>query len=229
MCWADGGARYASTGYLIAGLAWAYLGGQPGPAFAEAVWFAAVAVMGLWVSGLANQVTLARAYLAAPAFVYASHQDFALLAIVVSIAGLTDLVDGTIARRLQKPSSLGGAIDPVADGVFMAALGLGLSAGGAFPLWLALVVIARYLVPALVGGLLIGLGRHPELRHTLTGQVSTTLILVLLGGIALLRGLRQDTGNLLPAAEIVIPIATAATFVHLGVVAARPDGVPQAG
>ena len=221
MVWADRAARYASPAYVIAALGWTYLGGQPGPVFLELAWFAAVAVAGMWVPGLANQVTLARAYLAAPAFVYASHGDFALLAIVVSIAGLTDLVDGTIARRLQRPSNLGGALDPVADGVFMAALAVGLAVGGAFPLWLALVVIARYLVPALAGGLLIAGGRRIDLRHTLTGQVSTTLILVLLGGIALLRGLEQDPGNLVPAAEVVIPIATVATFVHLGFAAMR--------
>lgn len=221
MLWADRAARYASTVYVILGLAWVYFAGPPGPAVLLAGWFVAVAIAGMWVPGLANQVTLARVYLAAPAFAFAAHQDFAELAIVVSIAGLTDLVDGTIARRWQKPSKLGGALDPVADGIFMAALAVGLSLGGAFPFWLALVVIARYLIPALGGWLLIWVGRPPELRHTLTGQVSTTLILVLLGGVALLRGLRQDPGNLVPAAEIVIPIATAVTFVHLGVAATR--------
>ena len=222
--------RYASAAYLVLGLAWAYLAGQPGPVFAVAAWFVAVAVAGLWVPGLANQVTLARAYLAAPAFVYASHRDFALLASVVSIAGLSDLVDGTIARRLGRPSNLGGALDPVADGVFMGALAVGLALGGAFPLWLALVVIARYLVPAVAGGLLIAGGRRLDLRHTLTGQVSTTLILVLLGGIALLRGLGQDPGNLVPAAAVVIPVATLATFIHLARAALRrPAAAADAG
>jgi cardiolipin synthase (CMP-forming) len=229
MFWADRAARYASAVYLVLGLAWAYLGWQPGPALLEALYFVAVATAGLRVPGLANQVTLSRIYLAAPAFVYAWHSDYALLAIVVAVAGLTDLVDGTIARRLQRPSSLGGALDPVADGVFMAGLGIGLALSGAFPLWLALVVIARYFLPAAVGGLLIAMGHRPELRHTLTGQVSTSLILILLGGVALLRGLKQDPGNLVPAAEIVIPIATIATFVHLGFAASRRPAIAAEG
>jgi hypothetical protein len=69
------------------------------------------------------------------------------------------------------------------------------------------------------------MGRRPELRHTLTGQISTVLILVLLGGICLFRGLGQDPGTLVPAAEVVIPIATAATFVHLAVALRRPRRV----
>jgi len=75
---------------------------------------------------------------------------------------------------------------------------------------------------------LIALGRRPELRHTLTGQVSTTLILVLVGGICLFRGLNQDASGLLNAAEVVIPIATLATFIHLGFHLRRPVvvGIP---
>ncbi len=229
MLWADRAARYASAVYLILGLAWAYLGWQPGPALAEAVYFLAVAAVGLGVPGPANQVSLARAYLAAPAFVYAWHSDYALLAIVVALAGLTDLVDGTIARRFGQPSNFGGGLDPVVDGIFTGGVAVGLAVGGAFPVWLALVVIARYLLPALVGGALLAGGRRVELRHTLTGQISTTLILVLLGGIALLRGLKQDPGNFVPAAEVVIPLATAATFVHLGFTLRRPARVAEGG
>ena len=165
---------------------------------------------------LANEVTLVRAYLAVPAFWFALHKDFAVIAILVALAGLSDMVDGTIARRFSQPSQLGGGLDPVVDGLFMGALVVGLALGGTIPVWLTLVVIARYLLPALVGGLLLALGRRPELKHTLTGQVSTVLILVLIGGVCLLRGLDQDSSGLLAGAEVVIPIATVATYVHLG-------------
>ena len=179
---------------------------------------------------VANQVTLVRAYLAVPALVFALRGDFAVLAIVVALAGLSDMVDGTVARRFSQPSQLGGALDPVVDGVFMGALVAGLAFGGTIPAWLALVVIARYLLPALVGGLLLALGRRPELKHTLTGQVSTTLILILIGGVCLLRGLNQDAGGLLTGTEVVIPIATFATYAHLGwVTFRRPARLAEAG
>ncbi|HET7419029.1 MAG TPA: CDP-alcohol phosphatidyltransferase family protein [Candidatus Dormibacteraeota bacterium] len=213
--------------YLVIGLAWISLT-QP-PLYLIA-WLFAVAVAGSYIPGEANQVTLARAYLAVPALAYATSGELGLLAVVVAVAGLTDLLDGTVARRFSHPSQLGGALDPVVDGVFLGALCIGLALGGFIPLWLALVVIARYLVPAVAGGLLIVAGRKPDLRHTLTGQVSTTLILVLVGGVCLLRGLKQDAGLWLDAAEIVIPIATLATFVHLGWAASRrPAGVAEPG
>jgi phosphatidylglycerophosphate synthase len=150
-------------------------------------------VGGAWLPGVANQVTLARAYLAAPALVYSLSPGGLLpLAGVVTLAGLTDVVDGWIARRLEQPTPLGGGLDPVVDGVFFGALALGLAAGLAYPGWLAAMVILRYGLPAAVGALLL-----------------------LLGGVALLRGLRQDTRLLLTVTEVVVPLAVLATFANL--------------
>lgn len=213
--------------YLSLGLSWLALTREPW--WWAAAWFVLVAAGGAFIPGEANQVSLARAYLAAPAFLYAANHAYAPLAVTVAVAGVTDLVDGTVARRFARPSNFGGGLDPVVDGIFTGGVAVGLAFGGAFPLWLAFVVIARYLLPALAGGALLAGGQRVELRHTLTGQVSTTLILVLLGGVALLRGLNQDPGNLVPAAEIVIPIATVATFVHLGFALRRPVGASAGG
>lgn len=219
----------ASAIYLAIGFAWVFLA-RVDQAWLVGAWLVLVAVVGLFLPGPANQVSLARAYLALPALVYALRHDFAPLAVVVALAGVTDLVDGTIARRFATPSNLGGGLDPVVDGLLAGGLVIGLALGGTFPLWLALVVIARYLLPALAGGVLLAIGRRPELRHTLMGQVSTVLILVLVGGVCLFRSLQQDSSGLLDAAEVVIPVATAATYVHLAwALTRRPVKTAEAG
>jgi cardiolipin synthase len=185
-------------------------------------WFVIVAAVGCFVPGIANQVSLARAHLAAPALVYSLASDrLGFLAVVLALAGLTDLVDGTIARRFDKPSMLGGGLDPVVDGILLGAVAAGLALGGIFPLWLAAVIVIRYLLPAVVGLVLLSRGRRPELRHSMSGQISTALIIVLVGGICLFRFMNQDASNVVIGAEIVIPIATIATFVHLGLLARR--------
>src|SRR5437879_13927786 len=92
--------------------------GPPGPSGLYVAWVVLVALVGAFIPGLANQVSLARAYLAAPALAYSmapGHLGF--LAVVLAIAGLTDLVDGTIARRFDQPSDLGGGLDPVVHGL----------------------------------------------------------------------------------------------------------------
>lgn len=195
-------------------------------------WFVVAAVVGAFVPGIANQVSLARAYLAAPALAYSvSPGHLGLLAVVLAIAGLTDLVDGTIARRFDRPSTLGGGLDPVVDGVLLGAVAIGLAVGGVFPVWLAIVIILRYLLPAIGALVLISMRRRPELRHTVSGQISTALIIVLVGGMCLFRFLNQNASNVVVGAEVVIPIATAATFVHLGWAAfGRPRvAAPEAG
>jgi cardiolipin synthase len=221
-----------SLAYLGLGLAWVLGANPPGAPDLYFAWFLAIAVAGVFIPGIANQVTLARAYLAAPAFAYSmSPGHLGPLAVVLAIAGLTDLVDGTIARRFGSYSTFGGGLDPVVDGVFLGAVAVGLVASEILPLWLAVVIVLRYLLPAIGGLVLISLHRRPELRHTVSGQISTALIIVLVGGICLFRFFNQDASNVVLGAEVAIPIATVATFVHLGWAARsrRPVAAPEGG
>jgi phosphatidylglycerophosphate synthase len=179
-------------------------------------WFAALAVVGCFLPGVANQISVTRAYLAGPALAYAlDPHGLGGLAIVVAVAGATDLVDGAVARRLECPTRLGGALDPVVDGVFFGAAAIGLALGDAYPWWLGLVVVLRYAVPAAVGAVMVLLARPVELRHTPLGQASTTVIAIALGGIALLRGLGLPYAWLEIAAAVAVPVFTLATWGNL--------------
>jgi cardiolipin synthase (CMP-forming) len=167
-------------------------------------------------AGVANLVTGLRIPLGVLGYLFAlSPSGLPWLALCVAVAGLSDLVDGTIARRFDRPTKFGAALDPIADGVFYGAVAVGLAVGGAYPAWLAAVVVARYLLPLLAGGVLLLLRRLPALRHTFFGQLSTALIAVLIGGLALFRGLSQASGSLLQVAEVVIPVVTVLAWVEL--------------
>ena len=173
-------------------------------------WFFVVAAAGSFIPGKANQVSLARAHLAAPAFVYALDTGkLGLLAVVLAMAGLTDLVDGTIARRFDRPRHSGEGLTRSSTACCWVRCDRPRGRAGPFRLWLAVVIVARYLVPAIVGLLLISMRRRLELRHTLSGQLSTALIIVLVGGVCLFRFMSQDASNVVVGAEIVIPITTA--------------------
>jgi phosphatidylglycerophosphate synthase len=225
--------RFGITGgvvYLALGLLWVWLARPSAPAWLLLAWFVAVAAVEAFIPGEANQVSIARAHLAAPALAYSlAPGQLGFLAVVLAVAGLTDLVDGTVARRFASPSTLGGGLDPVVDGLLLGGVAVGLALGGIIPLWLALVIVARYLLPAAGGLVLISLNRRPELRHTISGQISTSLIIVLIGGICLFRFFNQDVTNVIVGAEVVIPIATVATFLHLSWVARRPVAATEPG
>jgi phosphatidylglycerophosphate synthase len=201
---------------LLAGDAAGILLARPPGVVWLVCWLLAAAAFGCFLPGWANQVTMVRAHSAGFGFVFAlSPASFGLLAAVVALSGLSDVVDGAVARWFEGTSPLGGALDPVVDGLFFGAVAIGLAAGAAYPGWLAAVVVLRYLLPALAGGLLFLGGRNPRLRHTPVGQASTAMIAVFLGGVALLRAASRDTGLLLTVSEVLIPLAALATFGNL--------------
>jgi CDP-diacylglycerol---glycerol-3-phosphate 3-phosphatidyltransferase len=64
-------------------------------------------------------------------------------AVVFFVAGLTDLADGWLARRMKKVSVLGQYLDPVADKLLVASLLIALVGEGRAPAWCAIIIIGR--------------------------------------------------------------------------------------
>jgi cardiolipin synthase len=58
-------------------------------------------------------------------------------------AGVTDLVDGYLARRFNSQTVVGTVIDPMADKALMTIAVVALTANGTLPIWLAVVVLGR--------------------------------------------------------------------------------------
>ncbi len=65
----------------------------------------------------------------------------ALLVLVVS--GVTDYLDGKIARSLNQTSKIGAILDPVADRLYILAVVIGLALRDIIPWWLAVVLPLR--------------------------------------------------------------------------------------
>ena len=59
------------------------------------------------------------------------------------MAGLTDALDGTLARLLNRQTKLGSFLDPIADKILLATSFVTLSIFGLIPSWLTVIVISR--------------------------------------------------------------------------------------
>jgi CDP-diacylglycerol--glycerol-3-phosphate 3-phosphatidyltransferase len=101
-------------------------------------------------------------------------------AIVFAIAGVTDQVDGYLARRWHVESAFGKFADPLADRLMIDAAVLLLLHAGRLP-WLALIIPARDLVTLV--GTPIMLGRGYEFKVNLIGKAATWLLYAGLGFI----------------------------------------------
>ena len=63
--------------------------------------------------------------------------------VVLMLSGISDYLDGYLARRLNQTSALGAILDPVADRLYILSTVVGLAARGIIPWWLALLLPAR--------------------------------------------------------------------------------------
>ncbi len=79
-----------------------------------------------------------------PVFVWAIVVRHDVLAIVIlALSGLTDYLDGKIARRFDLVSRVGELLDPIADRLYIASTLVGLAWRGIVPWWLVAVLFAR--------------------------------------------------------------------------------------
>ena len=97
---------------------------------------------------LANQLTLGRLFLVPVVVILIiyGYNGWALLAF--GVAGLTDALDGLIARGRGQKTKLGAFLDPMADkllilSVFVVLSVPGLDLANHFPVWLTLLVLSR--------------------------------------------------------------------------------------
>ena len=63
--------------------------------------------------------------------------------LVLALSGVSDYLDGYLARRLHQTSTLGAVLDPVADRLYILATVLGLAWRDIIPWWLAVLLPAR--------------------------------------------------------------------------------------
>ncbi len=97
-------------------------------------------------SQIPNLLTLAR-IAACPVLVLLLNEQSYLLALALFlIAGITDGLDGYIAKRFNCVSSFGTVLDPVADKLLIASTYIMLAILGDIPFWLLVVVMFRDLV-----------------------------------------------------------------------------------
>ena len=91
---------------------------------------------GLRPMTLPNYITVAR-FLMVPLIVLAMINDQMLTAFIVfMLAGVSDAVDGVIARRFNQKSELGAWLDPMADKFLLVSVFVVLGWLGALPMWL---------------------------------------------------------------------------------------------
>lgn len=122
---------------------------------------------------VANQITALR-LVCAPLFVVllvAGRYEAALGVLI--LAAVSDVADGFVARAFHQRSSMGVALDPIADKLLMITACVALSARGALPWWLTFLVVCRDVAILGAAAFVTVFSGYRALPPTLVGKAST--------------------------------------------------------
>ena len=146
---------------------------------------------------LPNVLSILRMLLVVPTSLFLWHGEIALALGLMAVAGISDGVDGALARHYNWQTHLGSILDPLADKILVAATFIVFTFQGYIPLWLAVLTIGRDLV-ILFGGTLYRIFFGPfEIKPSLISKANTAMQVVTLILIML---------YLLPSASVQLPL-----------------------
>jgi cardiolipin synthase len=128
---------------------------------------------------LPNFITLGRLLLVPIAVWLILEGDYLAAFATFLVAGISDAVDGFIARRFAQRTQIGALLDPVADKTLLVSVYVTLGAAGQVPTWLVILVVFRDLL--IIGGFLFGklLGYGARSDPLAISKLNTALQIVL--------------------------------------------------
>jgi cardiolipin synthase (CMP-forming) len=165
-----------------------------------------------------NSLTLLRILLI-PVFVGLMLYGWYVPALAVLLgAGLTDALDGTIARAANQRTKLGMYLDPLADKLLLTSGFVTLSALHLVPLWMVILVVSRDVI-LLTGALLAHLtGSEVDIAPTLLGKGTTVfqLAYLLLAVVFVSRQMDMHLLDPLLYSAVMLTVASGSHYLYRG-------------
>ena len=121
--------------------------------------------------------------------VLSNHYGWALTLFVV--AGVTDGLDGLLARLLKQKTVLGQYLDPIADKLLLSTMFLMLASMGKIPWWVTVLVFSRDIIILIVCTVLYAIGVMKTFRPSWWGKANTVAQIVTVPLVMLVEIYRQ--------------------------------------
>ncbi|MCW8921550.1 MAG: CDP-alcohol phosphatidyltransferase family protein [Sedimenticola sp.] len=161
-----------------------------------------------------NLISVLRIFMSVPIVWMMIEQHFGVALVLFGVAGISDGLDGYLAKHYGWQSQLGGLLDPLADKVLLVSSYLTLALIGIIPVWLVLIVILRDLV--IVTGALVYHFRVMELdaHPSMISKINTFSQIILVLAVVLDRGLMAIPGVLIDSLIWLVLITTVVSGVN---------------
>ena len=164
-----------------------------------------------------NLITLGRILLV-PVVVWAIASGQMLIAFLLFMgAGVSDAIDGFLAKRFGMTSELGAYLDPLADKVLIVSIYVSLGIVDVLPRWLVILVVSRDLL--IVGGIMLAwIVRKPiAIKPHPVSKANTAAQLLLLALVLAALGFGFEAGwalTLVTAAVTALTLASVALYLR---------------
>lgn len=178
-----------------------------------------------WFASLPNLITIGRLLLTPAAIVMISEESWRAAFFIFLAAGLSDALDGFIAKRWNLQSELGAVLDPLADKALIISIYAALATAGAAPVWLVVLIVFRDAL--IVGGVIVAwfVARPIKVRPHFVSKVTTAAQLALAGLLLAgeAYGFRLEELNyVFTASAAALTVASASVYLWLWVQHMRP-------
>jgi cardiolipin synthase len=140
--------------------------------------------VGTVLNNLPNFITLARMLMTPLAVMMIISQRFLPAFLIFILAGVSDAVDGFIAKKFDLRTELGAYLDPLADKALLISIYVSLAIYAGLPAWIAITVVSRdvmILMAVLISWLL---DKPVEIRPVWVSKLNT-VAQIALAGVAL--------------------------------------------
>lgn len=160
---------------------------------------------------LPNLITVIRILLV-PVTVWLIVQGAYMLSFVAFlVAGISDGIDGFIAKRFDLSTELGAYLDPLADKLLLVAIYLSLGVSHHLPSFLVILVVSRDIL--IVGGLLLAwlVNRPIRIKPLGISKLNTVLQILQAGAVLAVLGFQLDDHGFILVSSVMVGITTIAS------------------
>jgi cardiolipin synthase (CMP-forming) len=123
----------------------------------------------------ANQITILRLVFVPIFAALVVEREYRWALAVLAAAALSDVLDGNVARIFHQKTSLGAALDPIADKALMTTAFIVLAVRDVLPWWLTIMVISRDVAMMLTALLIILAAGYRTFTPSILGKASTVV------------------------------------------------------
>ena len=123
-----------------------------------------------------NTLTIIRFLLIPALIISAFHHDYVATIVILTVSGITDILDGYIARRFDLVSNFGKLMDPLADKTTQVALLGALTILKFIPVWIIVVVIIKEFL--MISGASFLYGKELVVSSKWYGKLATVLFYI---------------------------------------------------